>query len=96
MSREERTRAYVAKRTTEGRTEKEIIRCIKRYIAREVYGPDFGVPKQAPGFGASTNIVASLDRTQSSTVPRLRTKHCTEPSPTTKSSISMRRQARVK
>ena len=37
MSREERTRAYVAKRTTEGKTKKEIIRCLKRYIAREVY-----------------------------------------------------------
>lgn len=32
-----RTRAYVAKRTAEGRTKKEIIRCLKRYIARELY-----------------------------------------------------------
>jgi transposase len=37
MSRDERTRTYVAKRTTEGKTKKEIIRCLKRYIAREVY-----------------------------------------------------------
>jgi transposase len=37
MSREERTRAYVAKSTAEGKTKKEIIRCLKRYIAREVY-----------------------------------------------------------
>ena len=37
MSREERTRTYVAKRTAEGKTKKEIIRCLKRYIAREVY-----------------------------------------------------------
>jgi transposase len=37
MSREERTRSYVAKRTAEGKTKKEIIRCLKRYIAREVY-----------------------------------------------------------
>lgn len=37
MSREERTRSYVAKRTAEGKTKKEIIRCLKRYIAREIY-----------------------------------------------------------
>jgi hypothetical protein len=27
----------VARRTTEGLTKKEIIRCLKRYIARELY-----------------------------------------------------------
>jgi hypothetical protein len=32
-----RTRAYVARRTTEGLTKKEIIRCLKRYVVREVY-----------------------------------------------------------
>jgi transposase len=32
-----RTRAYVARRTTEGKTTREIRRCIKRYIARELY-----------------------------------------------------------
>jgi transposase len=32
-----RTRAYVARRTSEGKTKKEIIRCLKRYVAREVY-----------------------------------------------------------
>jgi transposase len=37
MSRDERTRTYVAKRTAEGKTKKEIIRCLKRYIARAVY-----------------------------------------------------------
>jgi transposase len=31
------TRAYVQRRTTEGLSKKEIIRCIKRYIAREIY-----------------------------------------------------------
>ncbi len=29
--------AYAARRTTEGKTKKEIIRCLKRYIAREIY-----------------------------------------------------------
>jgi hypothetical protein len=32
-----RTRTYVARRTTEGLSKKEIIRCLKRYIARELY-----------------------------------------------------------
>ena len=30
-------RAYAARRTAEGKTKTEIIRCLKRYIAREVY-----------------------------------------------------------
>jgi transposase len=33
----ERTRAYVTRRTTEGKTPAEIRRCIKRYIARELH-----------------------------------------------------------
>jgi transposase len=37
MNREERTRRYVAKRSAEGKSKKEIIRCLKRYIAREIY-----------------------------------------------------------
>ncbi len=37
MSHDKRTRSYVARRTKEGKTKKEIIRCLKRYIAREVY-----------------------------------------------------------
>lgn len=32
-----RTRAYVQRRTAEGRSKREIIRCLKRYVAREVY-----------------------------------------------------------
>jgi hypothetical protein len=30
-------RDYVARRTAEGRTKTEIMRCLKRYIAREVF-----------------------------------------------------------
>ena len=37
VRRDERTRAYVARRTAEGKSKKEIIRCLKRYIAREIY-----------------------------------------------------------
>jgi hypothetical protein len=32
-----RTQAYAARRTKEGKTKREIIRCLKRYIAREAY-----------------------------------------------------------
>ncbi|WP_229022778.1 helix-turn-helix domain-containing protein [Actinomarinicola tropica] len=31
------TRAYAQRRRAEGKTTREIIRCLKRYIAREVY-----------------------------------------------------------
>ena len=37
MRRDRRTQEYVARRTQEGKSKKEIIRCLKRYIAREVY-----------------------------------------------------------
>jgi transposase len=37
MRRDPRTQAYVARRTREGKSKREIIRCLKRYIAREVY-----------------------------------------------------------
>ena len=33
----DRTRAYAHRRTAEGKTKREIIRCLKRYIAREAY-----------------------------------------------------------
>ena len=32
-----RTRHYLARRITEGKTRREAIRCLKRYIAREIY-----------------------------------------------------------
>ena len=37
MRRDPRTKEYVARRTTEGKSKREIIRCLKRYVAREVY-----------------------------------------------------------
>jgi transposase len=37
MSSHPATRAYVERRTKEGLSKKEIIRCLKRYVAREVY-----------------------------------------------------------
>ena len=38
MGRDRRTQAYVARRTAEGKSKREIMRCLKRYVAREVYG----------------------------------------------------------
>ena len=37
MRTDERTRAYVARRTLEGLSKREIMRCLKRYVAREIY-----------------------------------------------------------
>jgi transposase len=37
MRRDRRTKEYVARRTAEGKSKREIIRCLKRYVAREVY-----------------------------------------------------------
>ena len=35
---DQRTQAYMAKRLAEGKTRKEAIRCLKRYVTREIYG----------------------------------------------------------
>ncbi|WP_299953951.1 IS110 family transposase [uncultured Modestobacter sp.] len=37
LQRDERTRAYADRRRTQGKTDREIKRCLKRYIARELY-----------------------------------------------------------
>lgn len=37
MSHDPRTQAYVDRRTAQGKTKKEIMRCLKRYVARETY-----------------------------------------------------------
>jgi transposase len=37
MSSDERTRKYVARRLAEGRTTREVMRVLKRYVAREIY-----------------------------------------------------------
>jgi hypothetical protein len=37
MSSDPRTRLYVDRRSKEGRSKKEIIRMLERYVAREVY-----------------------------------------------------------
>jgi hypothetical protein len=43
-----RTRDYLARRITEGKTRREAIRCLKRYIAREIYQIITAPPKAEP------------------------------------------------
>jgi transposase len=43
---DQRTRDYVAKRTAEGKSKAEIMRCLKRYVAREIYA---ALPREALG-----------------------------------------------
>lgn len=42
------TRAYVARRTAEGKTRREIMRCLKRFVAREVYQAIVNPPDDLP------------------------------------------------
>jgi transposase len=44
LSHDQRTRDYMAKRMTEGKTKAEALRCLKRYIAREIFN---ALPQQA-------------------------------------------------
>ncbi|MBT2586509.1 IS110 family transposase [Arthrobacter sp. ISL-95] len=37
MCTDQRTKDYVAKRTKDGKSKREIMRCLKRYVAREIY-----------------------------------------------------------
>jgi transposase len=37
MRTDERTRAYLARRQAEGKSKREVVRCLNRYVAREVY-----------------------------------------------------------
>ncbi len=38
MRAHEPTMTYVRRRTAEGKTKREIVRCLKRLVAREIYG----------------------------------------------------------
>jgi transposase len=42
------TRDYVARRTAQGKSRREIIRCLKRYVAREVYAAITNPPADLP------------------------------------------------
>ncbi|MEU5483098.1 transposase [Streptomyces mirabilis] len=53
LRHEEQTQHYLERRSAEGKTKREIIRCLKRYVAREIYQYIRGVslPQPAPGTG---------------------------------------------
>jgi hypothetical protein len=44
MGTDQRTRDYVDRRTKEGLSKPEIMRCLKRYVAREIYTALMGQP----------------------------------------------------
>ena len=48
MRHDPATRAYVARRTAEGKSRKEIMRCLKRFVAREVFQALTNPPKDLP------------------------------------------------
>jgi transposase len=47
LCHDEKTRQYMARRTAEGKSKKEIIRCLKRYVANEVFAALTASPDEA-------------------------------------------------
>ena len=47
MRQDEATQAYVARRTAEGKSTREIKRCLKRYVARQLFRELEGLPTAA-------------------------------------------------
>jgi hypothetical protein len=48
MRDDERPKTYAARRTADGKTRREIVRCIKRYIVREIYRALCAPPDRTP------------------------------------------------
>src|SRR5215210_1708510 len=62
MGSDRRTRSYVARRIAEGKSKWEIMRCLKRYIAREVYRVLLSSAAPAPPpIGSASGAVAGAD-----------------------------------
>ena len=58
MGRDRGIREYVTRRSAEGKSKLEIMRCLKRYIAREVYRKLVSVAMSPPtpsGYGATSS-----------------------------------------
>jgi len=58
MATDLRTRAYVERRATQGLSKPEIIRCLKRYAAREIYKV-LTRPETLWGSGRQTGVAQS-------------------------------------
>jgi hypothetical protein len=85
-----RTRAYAARRTTQGLSRPEIIRCLKRYLAREVYTalltPDLPHPDgEVPGSDLPGSDVLTADPSSAPAAP------CTAQKASTRSARSAAR-----
>jgi len=63
------TREYVDRRSQEGKTKREIIRCLKRYLAREIYTALTQNRRNEPRPGGLTSIGALPDNVQNSVLP---------------------------
>lgn len=72
MKNDERTKAYAAKRKTDGKSKKETLRCLKRYISNEVYKALLN-PRDVPGQRgpALRELRISLGLTQGDVAPLL-------------------------
>lgn len=67
MRHDPATRAYVARRTAEGKTPKEIIRCLKRFVAREVFQALIHPPENLPT-GAELRVLRQQQQFSLTTV----------------------------
>ena len=65
MSTDPRTKDYVARRLKEGKSKKETIRCLKRYVAREIY------PELLASLPTPTATAPTRNRRSSARVPCL-------------------------
>ena len=65
MVNDPRTHHYIERRMKDGRTKKEAIRCLKRYVAREV----FAALREEPNLVLTTH--RSIDRGTPGTIRRL-------------------------
>ncbi len=61
MGSDRRTKTYVARRTAEGKSKWEIMRCLKRYIAREVYHVLLSSAPMKPPMLGTTGRAAEAD-----------------------------------
>ena len=60
MRYDDRTKAYVGKKTAEGKSKKEIIRCLKRYVANEVYRALMNPGRAVGGRGSDLRRIRGL------------------------------------
>lgn len=57
MRTDQRSRDYIACRLAEGKTKREVMRCLKRYVAREIYHPG-GTPAKRKTLARTTRTTS--------------------------------------